>query len=173
MKFFKRLLYLFLILFLLLNIIAAFHAWKFTHFYPAGVYNNKKPEQMTTWEKTKTILFGVRLSKSVVTVKPSVPYKTIILRTASGLKLEGWWMPVPKARGTVILFHGYGGCKDGTIPEASYFRQLGYSTFLLDFRGNGNSDGNVCTVGFKEAEDVKLAYQFIQQQNEKHIVLWG
>jgi esterase/lipase len=82
-------------------------------------------------------------------------------------------MPLPKARGTVILFHGYGGCKDGTLLEASYFRQLGYSTFLLDFRGNGNSEGNVCTVGFKEAEDVKLAYQFVQQQNENHIVLWG
>jgi len=173
MKFFKRLLYLFLILFLLLNIIAAFHAWKFTHFYPAGIYNNKKPEQMTAWEKTKTILFGVHLSKSVVKLKPAVPYETVILHTANGLKLEGWWMPIPKASGTVILFHGYGETKASKLSEASYFRQLGYNTFLIDFRAHGNSDGYTCTVGFNEAEDVKLAYQYIQHKNENHIVLWG
>jgi alpha-beta hydrolase superfamily lysophospholipase len=174
MKFFKRFLYLFLILFLLLNIIAAFHAWKFTHFYPPGRYSNKKPEQMNAWEKAKTVLTGVRLSKSVNRLKPTVHYETVILYTAGGLKLEGWWIPAPKAIGTVLLFHGYGGSKDGTLSEASYFRQLGYNTFLLDFRGNGNSDGYVCTVGFNEAEDVKLAYQYVtQQQHEKHIVFWG
>jgi alpha-beta hydrolase superfamily lysophospholipase len=173
MKFLKRFLYLCLILFLLLNIMAAFHAWKFTHFYPTGLYSNKKPEQMTSFEKIKTILFGVHLSKSVVKVKPTVPYKTVILHTANGLKLEGWWITTPKAIGTVILFHGYGGAKDGPLPEAAYFRQLGYNTFLLDFRGNGNSEGYVCTVGYDEAEDVKLAYEYVQQQNEQHIVLWG
>ena len=174
MKFFKRLLYLFLILFLLLNVIAAFHAWKFTHFYPAGVYSNKKPEQMSTWEKVKTVLFGVHLSKSVLKSKPAIPYETVILHTKDGLKLEGWWMTTPNAIGTVILFHGYGGCKDGPLPEADYFRQLGYNTFLPDFRGHGNSEGYICTVGFNEAEDVRLAYQYIQEQKkEQHIVLWG
>lgn len=173
MKFFKRLLYLFLLLFLLLNVIAAFHAWKFTHFYPAGVYSNKKPEQMNAWEKTKTVLLGVRLSKSVVKFKPTVPFETVILHTRKGLKLEAWWIPASKPIGTVILFHGYGGCKDGTLLEAGYFRQLGYNTFLIDFRGNGNSDGYTCTVGFNEAEDVRLAYDYVQQKKEKHIILWG
>ncbi|WP_177230553.1 alpha/beta hydrolase [Chitinophaga sp. CF118] len=128
---------------------------------------------MNAWEKAKTVLLGVRLSKSVVRIKPDTPFETVLLHTASGLKLEAWWIPSPKAIGTVILFHGYGGCKDGTLAEASYFRQLGYNTFLLDFRGNGNSDGYTCTVGFKEAEDVKLAYNYVQQRGEKHIILWG
>jgi uncharacterized protein len=170
MKLLKRLLYFFLILFLLLNISAAFHAWKFTHFYAPGAYNNKRPEQMNTWEKTKTVLFGVRLSKCLVQQTPTVPFKTVILHTSGNLKLEGWYMTVPKPKGTVILFHGYNSCKDKYLPEAYYFRQLGYNTFMIDFRGNGNSDGYTCSVGYKEAEDVKLAYEYV---HDKHTILWG
>jgi alpha-beta hydrolase superfamily lysophospholipase len=172
MKLLKRLLYFLLILFLLLNIIAAFHAWKFTHFYPAGAFKNKKPEQMNTLEKVKMVTLGVRLSKSVIRLQPDVPFETVFLHTKDGLKLEAWYIPVPKAIATVILFHGYNTCKDAYLPEAYYFRQLGYNTLMIDFSGNGNSDGNTCTVGYKEAEDVKLAYEYVKQK-DKHIILWG
>jgi esterase/lipase len=173
MKLLKRISRILLILFLLLNVLTAFHAWKFTHFYAPGAFSNKKPEQMSVLEKVKTILLGVRLSKSAIRHTPETKYATINLTTANGLHLEGWWMPIPQAKGTVILFHGYNGGKDGPLPEAAYFRELGYSTLLMDFRAHGNSQGYVCTVGYKEAEDVMLAYNFIQQKGEKHILLWG
>lgn len=173
MKLLKRTLRVLLVLFLLLNIIAAFHAWKFTHFYAAGTFRNKTPEQMNVLEKAQILLLGVRISKSMVRHTPDVPYETIHLTTANGLQLEGWWIPTPSSKGTVILFHGYGGSKDGPIPEAEYFQKLGYNALLVDFRAHGNSEGNVCTVGYKEAEDVMLAYNFVQQKGEKHILLWG
>ncbi|MCF6402052.1 alpha/beta hydrolase [Chitinophaga filiformis] len=173
MKLLKRTFRVLLILFLLLNIIAAFHAWKFTHFYAPGSFKNKLPEQMSVMEKAQILLLGVRLSKSIVRRTPEVRYEIIHLTTSNGLRLEGWWMPVPSSKGTVILFHGYGGSKDGPIPEAEYFQTLGFNTLLMDFRAHGNSEGNVCTVGYKEAEDVMLAYNFVQQKGEKHIVLWG
>jgi alpha-beta hydrolase superfamily lysophospholipase len=173
MKFLKRTIRVLLILFLLLNVIAAFHAWKFTHFYAPGSFRNKLPEQMSVLEKAKMLLFGVRLSKSTIKHTPDVRYETIHLTTNNGLQLEGWWMPAPYSKGTIILFHGYGGGKDGPIPEAEYFHQLGYNTLLMDFRAHGNSEGDVCTVGYKEAEDVMLAYSFVQQKGEKHILLWG
>jgi uncharacterized protein len=175
MKLLKRTLRILFILLLLLNIVAAFHAWKFTHFYEAGSFTNRhqRPEQMNVIEKAKMVLFGVRLSKSVIRFKPAVPYETIHLQTANGLTLEGWWMPRAGSKGTVILFHGYNGGKDGPIPEAAYFRQLGYNTLLMDFRAHGNSQGSLCTVGYKEAEDVMLAYNFVEKKGEKHIMLWG
>lgn len=173
MKLLKRTFRVLLILFLLLNIIAAFHAWKFTHFYAQGSFRNKLPEQMNVLEKAQMLLLGVRISKSIVRHTPDVPYETIHLITSNGLQLEGWWMPIPFSKGTVILFHGYGGSKDGPVPEAAYFQKLGYNALLVDFRAHGNSEGNVCTVGYKEAEDVMLAYNFVQQKGEKHIMLWG
>lgn len=169
----KRLLRIFLALFLLLNIIAAFHAWKFTHFYPSGQFSKRLPEQMSALEKTKTILFGVRISRSTLNHTPDTKYNTITLHTANGLGLEGWWIPVPSAKGTVILFHGYNGAKDGPLPEAAYFRSLGYNTLLMDFRAHGNSEGNTCTVGYKEAEDVQLAYNYVKGKTKGPIILWG
>jgi len=174
MKLLKRIGKILLVFFLLSNIILAFHAWKFTHFYDDAGHRNKRPEQMNGWEKTRIILFGVNLSKSVNRDRPEVPYKTINLHTKNGLRLEGWWIDAHQpAKGTVILFHGYGASKSSPLAEAAYFRQLGYNTFLLDFRAHGNSDGYVCSIGYKEAEDVKLAYDYVRSCGYQHISLWG
>ncbi len=169
----KKVLYTPLFLVLLLNFIAAFHAWKFTHFYEDNRHRNKRPEEMNTGEKLQIIFLGVRLSKSITSTHPDVPYETVRLLTSNGLHLEGWWMPVTNAKGAVILFHGYGGNKGSHLPEADWFRQLGYSTFMIDFRAHGNSDGSTCSIGYKEAEDVKLAWDFVASKTRQPITLWG
>jgi hypothetical protein len=129
---------------------------------------------MNAWEKTGIILFGVRLSKPVIKTFPEVAYKTITLQTHNGLKLEGWWISAMQpAKGSVILFHGYGSNKGTKLPEARYFRELGYNTLLVDFRGHGNSEGYTCSIGYKEAEEVKLAYDYVRSCGEQHIILWG
>jgi len=109
----------------------------------------------------------------VTTTRPAVPFETVRLHTAKGLQLEGWWIPVNAPKGTVILFHGYNGNKGSLFPEADRFRALGYNTFLLDFRAHGNSEGYTCSVGYKEAEDVKLAWDYVQKKSQRPIVLWG
>jgi alpha-beta hydrolase superfamily lysophospholipase len=44
---------------------------------------------------------------------------------------------------------------------------------LLDFRAHGGSQGNTCTIGYDEAEDVKLAYDQLRSEGEKNIILFG
>lgn len=170
MKLLKRTL---IILFITLNIVAAFHAYKFTHFYAPGTSDNHKPEQMNALGKLKIIFFGVRISKTVANTHPDTAYIPVSLPTSNGLHLSCWYIPVPNSKGTVLLFHGYGGNKGPCLSEAAWFRHLGYSTFLTDFRGHGDSEGNTCTVGYKEADDVKAAYDYISKQNNKPIILWG
>ncbi|MGC4100269.1 alpha/beta hydrolase [Ferruginibacter sp.] len=160
----KILLRCLLVLFVLLNIITAFHAYKFTHFYNA--------DEAATQNKTAAIFFGINAYKQKNAV-PDTSYEKVILTTADSLKLEGWYTAVANAKGTVCLFHGHGGTKSGTNREAAVFRQLGFNTFQLDFRAHGNSEGNTCTIGYNESEDVKLAYDFIQSKGEKNILLWG
>ncbi|NML35996.1 alpha/beta hydrolase [Chitinophaga sp. G-6-1-13] len=172
-RFFKKALYALLFLVLLFNCITAFHAYKFTHFSENNRHRNKRPEEMNIGEKLNIIFFGVRLSKSITSARPNIPYDTVQLLTANGLHLEGWWMPVTQAKGTVILFHGYGGNKGSHLPEAYWFRQLGYNTFLIDFRGHGNSDGTACSIGYKEAEDVKLAWDYVRSRSNQPVSLWG
>ena len=169
----KSLLKLVIVLFVLLNIVVAFHAYKFTHFYNNGEITIKKAEEKTGWDKTKEILFGINAEKKKNDVTTYSTFKTVYLKTKDSLKLEAWYIPVDSAAGTVLLFHGHGGNKSGVIKEAVSFNKMGYTTLLVDFRAHGNSEGNTCTIGFDESEDVKLAYDYIKSKGEKNIILWG
>jgi len=171
-KIIKFLLRTFIVLFVVINVIVAFHAYKFTHFYDNGEITIKKKEDKTSWDKTKEILLGINAEKQKNTA-PDSAYQTILLTTKDSIKLEGWYIPVAGAKGTICMFHGHGGKKSGTNAEAAVFRQLGYNTFQLDFRAHGNSGGNTCTIGYDESEDVKLAYDYIKVKGEKNIILWG
>ena len=172
----KRLLKYFLrtvlFLFVFINIVVAFHAYKFTHFYNNGEVVIKKNEDKTGWDKTKEMLFGINAEKQKNMV-PDTLYQTITLTTKDDIKLEAWYLPVDSAKGTICMFHGHGGKKSGNNTEAAAFRKMGFNTLQIDFRAHGNSGGNSCTIGYDEAEDVKLAYDYIKNKSEKNILLWG
>ncbi|GAB3936827.1 alpha/beta hydrolase [Larkinella terrae] len=163
-----------LVLFLLLNIITAFQASRFTYFY-----NNpdktppRKPEEYTTGEKFEAAFFGVKLKKSVVNEQPGIPFETIRLTNEYNQKLEGWYIPAENPKGTVILCHGHASNKSRILCETEYFHELGYNTLSFDFRAHGNSEGNICTIGFRETNDLKAAYDFVVKGKEKNIILWG
>ena len=169
-KFFKYLLRTVIVLFLLLNIIVAFHAYKFTHFYNTGELGLNKLKKNKPSIKELLLGFNAEKQKNAA---PDSGYQTVILKTKDGIRLEGWYIPVDSAKGTVCLFHGHGGTKTGINAPAEAFRKMGYNTFQLDFRAHGSSGGNTCTIGYEESEDVKLAYDFVKNQGEKNIVLWG
>lgn len=160
-------------LFILMNMVFAFHAYQFTHFQDASVGVMPKPENMSTWSKVKGILFGFDFPKSVNKEQPSLPFDTVSLTTEDNMHLSGWFIPHDTAKGTVILFHGHGSSKSAILPEASYFHSLGYHIFLIDFRAHGDSEGNTSTIGYREARDVKAAFDYIQSRGEQHIILWG
>ncbi len=173
MRLLKIILRIAVVLFVLLNVVVIFHAYKFTHFYDNGSISVKKTEEKSGWDKTNEILFGINAVKQKNTVTTDSTFETIYLKTKDSLKLEAWYIPADSAIGTVCLFHGHAGTKSGVYKEAEEFKKMGYNTLLLDFRAHGNSDGNTCSIGYDEAEDVKLAYEFIKNKNEKNIVLWG
>jgi uncharacterized protein len=173
MRFFKRLFTFLLLIFLFLNVMAAFHAYRFTHFYDDPGLRRVKPEDLSAGEKAQVAFFGIKYPKSVLKNRPSLSYQTVDLKTRDGLQLEGWYVKAKPAKGTVILFHGHASSKSGIIPEADYFHQLGYHTFSIDFRAHGGSDGNTCTIGYEETEDAKLAYDYVKAKGEQNIILWG
>ncbi|WP_460635775.1 alpha/beta hydrolase [Larkinella harenae] len=163
-----------LALFVLLNIILAFHASRFTYFFDnPDKTPSKKPEEYTMGEKLNAAFFGLKLKKSVVSDQPKIPFETIRLTNEYNQRLEGWYIPVEQARGTVILCHGHASSKAKVLCEMDYFHQLGYNTLLFDFRAHGNSEGNICTIGYRETNDLKAAYDFVVRGGEKNIILWG
>ncbi len=162
-----------IVLFILINVITAFHAYKFTHFYEANEVTIKAKNNKNGWDITKEILFGINAIKQQNTT-PTSNFEQVYITTSSNLKLNAWYFKAnTAAKGTVILFHGHGSKKSATLSESTVFNQLGYNTLLIDFRAHGSSQGNTSTIGYDETEDVKLAYDFIKTKGEKNIVLWG
>ena len=159
------------VLFLAMNIVAFFHAYKFTHFTKEPVIKTEDPTKLSWMQRISTLVFGIDNPRPHNGVLPSHTYQTVVLKGER--QLEGWLIPTDSAKGTVILFHGYSGAKSNMLDKAAQFRQLGYRTFLVDFRGSGGSEGNQTTIGFHEAKDVKLCMEHIQKMGEKHIYLFG
>lgn len=158
---------------ILINISAAFHAYRFTHYYDDDKIRNQGSSQGKPLLRTWRLMTGRKLAKSLIQYYPTIPYDTVQLTTGNGIKLEAWYMKADSAKGTVILFHGLNSNKGNVLAEAFSFISFGYNTMLVDIRAHGNSDGIANSLGYKESEEVKLAYDHISKKGEKNIVLWG
>ncbi|AHJ96666.1 alpha/beta hydrolase [Hymenobacter swuensis] len=159
----RRTLVLAAVVFAGLNVVAAFHAWRFTHFTTEAGTHTDNPEQLTPGQKLWVLLTGIENPKPVNRQRPAFPYATLHLHSPNG-RLECWYGPLAHPRGTVALFHGYTSSKGKLLTEAAHFRRLGYSILLTDFAGNGGSAGNVCTVGHHEAADVATVVRWLQRR---------
>ncbi len=159
--------------FILLNLVVALHAWRFTHFTTDAGPRTRHPERLPTSQKIELILTGLANPKPVNLGPPAFPYENVTLRSPNG-RLAAWYGPLPAARGVVILCHGYTSDRSRLRPEAGYFRRLGYAVLLLDFSGNGASAGYQTTIGYREADDVVAAYHWARaRQPGRPVVLYG
>lgn len=170
-KVFKRFIIALLAIFVLMNIVAYVHAYKFTHFSSTTTSKTKDAHKLSVFEKIKTLMLGVSNPRPVNKVKPALPFEEITLQ--SHVKISGWLIPADRSKGTIILFHGYSSCKSLMLDKAEFFHKIGYNTMLIDFMGAGESEGNETTVGFIEAREVKTAFDFVKSKNEQNIILFG
>ena len=164
--------FIFLALFFLFNIVAYNHARKFTRYSePVGNGQRTKLDKLSGIQKAAVIFSGINNPKPQNDSIPHVPYETVKIGTDR--KLEAWYLKSDSGKGTVILFHGYSGNKSPMIPHAEIMQRAGWDALLVDFYGCGGSDGNESTIGYKEAKDVKTAYDYIHSLSTKPIVLFG
>jgi alpha-beta hydrolase superfamily lysophospholipase len=150
--------------FLLFNVVCYNHARAMTHFTEAGE-RTANPESLSRWQKLQILLRGVNVPRPKNDSSPGdlgLPYQTQTFLGDGEADLEAWHVPHPNPKGQVLLFHGYAASKASLLGEARAFREMGFATFLVDFRGSGGSGGNVTTVGMREADDVARAVHHVQ-----------
>lgn len=157
--------------FILLNVIAAFHAWQFTHFSKKDIVRTKDPDELSVYEKSKTLVIGVSNPKPQHTAHPSRQYDTVQIQ--SNVMLEAWHISVDSSKGTVALFHGFSGNKSLMLQKSNEFNILGYNTLLVDLMGSGGSEGYQTTIGYREGDNVKDCYSWLVAQGESNIHLYG
>jgi uncharacterized protein len=168
-KLVRKVLWTLLILFVLANIIAFMHAYKFTHFTNSSV--ERTSNHLSLAEKLKTVFAGVNNPRPINKKQPNHAFEVIKIK--SNKELECWLVKADSAKGTIILFHGYGGEKSSMLDKAEQFLLIGYNTMLVDFMGSGGSEGNTTTVGFKESQEVKDCYEYLIKNNFQNISLFG
>ena len=118
-------------------------------------------------------------------------YETVAFETTDGYHIRGWWIPaippvpiapprnqrsqrVPKlqipsdfGRDTVIICHGIGSNKASVLNIARSLVPHGYNVLVFDFRGHGESDGQLTSLGDLERQDVLAAVQWLQEQHPR------
>jgi pimeloyl-ACP methyl ester carboxylesterase len=101
---------------------------------------------------------------------------SVLTWTGKVERLHGWWIPAPAPTPPVLLYlHGNGGNIGSNLGPAQRFHQLGFSVFLVDYRGYGRSDGDFPT----EAEvyrDAQAAWEYLVERRgiePQHIFLYG
>jgi len=155
----------------LINVVAIFHSYKFTHFTNSRTDKTKNPEKLSTGQKISTLIFGVSNPRPKNRTGPSTAYETIRLK--SNKIIECWLVPVANPKGTIILFHGFSADKSTMLDKAEVFQHLGFSTLLVDFMGSGGSEGNQTTVGYFEAEQVRTCFEYLKERGVQNIYLFG
>jgi fermentation-respiration switch protein FrsA (DUF1100 family) len=88
---------------------------------------------------------------------------SVIFSSGSGATVHGWWCPIQKASGAVLLLPGIRANRLSMIERARFLHHAGYSVLLIDFQATGETTGEHITFGWKESQDVIAARDFIRQ----------
>ncbi len=79
------------------------------------------------------------------------------------------------AKANIILLHGIGSSKESFYPIIELLNKNNYNAIALDLRAHGNSEGDYCTFGFNEKEDVRDLINYLEKQKKSNIPygIWG
>lgn len=70
-------------------------------------------------------------------------------------RIFAWIVHAKEPKATVLLCHGIDSAGFAMLPKAKALSRRGYTCVVMDFRGTGRSGGTHCTLGLKEADDVR------------------
>ncbi|WP_394748542.1 alpha/beta hydrolase [Spongiimicrobium salis] len=103
-------------------------------------------------------------------------YTDVSITTQDSIRLKGYFIQ-PKegiSRGTIILLHGIGGCKEHYLGLSKLLTEQGMSCLIFDARAHGESDGKYCTYGYREKYDVKAIVDYLKAHHPSEpIGIWG
>lgn len=103
--------------------------------------------------------------------------KIINFDSSDGVQLCSYltYSSIDTVNGTIILLHGIRSSKEYFIGLSKRLSEVGYHTVALDLRAHGHSEGQHCTYGVKEKQDVsQLVNVLASKENlSQNIGIWG
>ncbi len=96
-----------------------------------------------------------------LSVHPNLPHEEIKFQS-DGKTLHGWLFRTNTTRrGLIVYLHGLGDNRQSGNGVAQRFVPKGFDVLTYDSRAHGESDGDYCTYGFYEKNDVSRALDTI------------
>lgn len=103
----------------------------------------------------------------------SRPFEEINITSFDGNKLHGVLFTAKNPKGLIFYLHGNAGAVDRWGDIASFYTDLGYDIFSLDYRGFGKSEGKIENEE-QFLKDVSAAYAKLQRRYpENKIIIEG
>ena len=101
-----------------------------------------------------------------------LPHARVSFPADDGVRLSGWYVP-SRNGAAIVLVHGGGGDREGTILHARMLANAGYGVLLYDARGRGESAGHENAAGWQWDRDVRGGVSFLTSRGIDHIGLLG
>lgn len=101
-------------------------------------------------------------------------FESVILETEDGVRLSGWFIPSPDARGVLLFCHGNGGNIGHRLESIEIFHRLGLDVFIFDYRGYGQSEGKPSETG--TYQDAEAAWRYLTEERQikpGRIIIFG
>jgi alpha-beta hydrolase superfamily lysophospholipase len=96
---------------------------------------------------------------------PSAAYREVSFKATDGVRLSGWYRPTENGA-TILVVHGGGGDRTGSVAHAKLLVRHGYGVLLYDARGRGTSEGTQNSWGWGWDKDVAGALAFLKSRSE-------
>ena len=145
-------------------------------------------------------IYSPQFGLDVKSKNKSIEHEEITYQTTDGITIFAWYVPfIPKAshdgddsntpdelkepippgvpensRGVILFCHGNAGNISQRIDSFEIFRELGFSTFIFDYRGYGKSEGKPTEKGtYRDAEE---AWNYLVREKKvkpEEIIVFG
>ncbi len=102
----------------------------------------------------------------------ALPHERVAFAATDGVRLAGWYVP-SRNGAAIVLVHGGGGDRQGTIRHARMLARAGYGVLLYDARGRGESAGHENAFGWQWDRDVHGAVSYLTGRGIRRIGLLG
>ena len=94
-----------------------------------------------------------------------LPHEDVDLHTRDGIRLAAWYVP-SRNGAAVVVVHGGGGTREGSVRHTLMLARHGYGVLLYDARGNGESEGRHDAMGWTWEPDVEAAVTWLSHRRD-------
>ncbi len=123
--------------------------------------------------QSRQVYFPLR-EHSTTPAAYAMPFEDVWFKTEDEVLLHGWLVHADQPQGVVLFFHGNAGNVSHRLDSIRTFRDLGFSVFIIDYRGYGHSEGTPTEAG--TYRDAQAAWRYLRDERSipgRHIVVFG